>query len=244
MKYLKKFEDNSNVTLREKIESIVRAYEYMNSHKKADMHHTAAFIASVFGLLDCRFDKELKKYIFPIDRIISNLVNPVWQRRNKDSLDKIEGLYTFSKFIDQGATCEYVEKVLDPLFKLQLFGGDASEYHNIYLFYADFYRVPRFSIHFRFHQDLFEMDEDRIKQFRGHLGDDWKKSDNLDEYEKDMIGRLRKDFYKYRQIFKYELENLDLESKGFYVETSDSSSFNSYYEICLLLTTKENFHLK
>jgi hypothetical protein len=223
MKYLKYFkESQSEITLKEKLESIVSMYQYLWSNN-VDPDSLGNFTGQCSVLfIGCMSvnrgwsisKKEGRPYEFDVDCLLKKLETDY---RKEEKLQNIEGLYKKSLSKRYNVTKEEIYKLLEPLINAELFNEKIITNCDIRTYYQASFKdgtsYPSFSIEF-------EIDRELI-------------TDTPDQSQKD---KLREFYFIKTTLNRYLIKIKDkLAEIGLYPHWHDSTSFGNLFEIRLYL---------
>lgn len=241
MIYLKYFESNE-VSLEEKLNSIVDMYNYLCDngmqdsfgyigncsvlflrHQKSNREYTYKKIY--------KKDDEMRPYIFYIEPLINDITNNNITRRD-EKMKLIEDLYSISKIQRFNKTKEDILDMFKGIESIESSGIKIVKDIEILQYYNEFYRKPSFKLRFVFDDDLLSFNDNEIKA----IAISKFSSNNYDSDLSDMI-------YKEYKIIENKLSSfigkLNLKSKGIDSYTiSNDTNFNSYYSLSIYLQLK------
>lgn len=222
MKYLKYFESKSEVSLKQKLESIVDMADYLWLIDAADsLRGFYGKCSSLFtGCLDVNGGWSrggLKPYEFNVDCLTSQLETSRYRREER--LSTIEELYKLSQAKKFRYTKEDIEKILKPVTDFKIFGNSPVEKIEISQFY-DWLSRPSFSVNVYIHEDELSYDKSQIKD----LYRDFHEYASMDAKKK--LKEIEKEFYRLKGLLVGELKKIDFSSHGLEIEDiHDSATF-------------------
>lgn len=239
MKFLKYFKESTQEpTLKEKLESIVdMAYYLFDNDAKDSLNNFIGNCSILFtGYLDIRgafwrakYPKRF--YRFEVDELLNMLETGKDKKgrhvMTEDKLKQIEELYPLSKLKRHTYTKEEIEKMLLPVFDLELFENKIIIKHTIELYYNSWEKKPGYALKLFLDEELFELDFSKIARIKDEVYDTTKK--------RKLLQTVENHFYRYYNMIKSKLQELNLESKGLKLSLSENTHLNKYDYIYLTL---------
>jgi len=214
MKHLKYFESHTEVSLKQKLESIVDMCNYLWSIDAADsLRGFYGKCSALFtGCLEVNkgWSKGGKKpYEFDVDCLVNKLETSEYRREER--LSTIEELYKLSKVKRFKYTKEDIERILKPVADFKILGNPPVEKIEISQFY-DWLNKASFSVKFYINEEELSSDRVEIKK--------WYDDRDYDRNAKAKIGSVGKEFYHIKQVIKGIVEKIDLKSLGIEAEST------------------------
>jgi hypothetical protein len=233
MKYLKYFESQNGVSLRQKLEIIVDMSDYLWS-----IGATESFggfygkCSSLFtGCLDMNkgWSRSGKKpYNFNIDCLINELEKSDY--RKKEKLQIVEDLYYLSITTKKAKhTKSEIKELLKPVLEYEILGGKIIDSLEIDQFY-NWQKQPIFSIEFHINEEELSCDKNEIDQL-------YKEFDHYDSIDaKKKLKEIKKEFFRIKNLIKIQLKKIDFKSHNLEIECfSDSSNLGNLNTFILQL---------
>lgn len=223
MRYLKYFESQTKLSLKEKLETIVDMCEYLWSIDAADsLEGFYGRCSSLFiGCLQHNqgWKRGVKMpYRFDIDCLINNLETSDY--RKKEKLETIERLYYLSTTAKKAThTKSEIKELLQPILDYEILGGKVIDSVEIEQFYS-WQKKASFSIKLHINEEELSYDKSEIKQlyreFDQHASMDAKKK----------LKEIEKEFLRIKDLIKAQLKSIDFKSHNLEIEhIYDSSNF-------------------
>lgn len=232
MKHLKYFkESTSEITLKEKLESIVSMYEYIweNGFDPDSLGNLTGNCSVLFvGCTKVNSDWNISKkggrpYEFDIDCLLKRLETDY---RRQEKLEKIEELYKLSLTPRYKYSKEDIESILSPVLNLEVTGGKMIKSYEIKP-YIDMWRKKTcFNVKCKLNEEFLTMDEQEVE---------WKKRANKYEGEINDFREIEKEFYSCRRLIISKIEKLNLQKIGLSFHTYDNTHLSLYFELAIML---------
>lgn len=238
MKYLKYFKESiSEITLKEKLESIISMYDYIWENDIDDSFNLTGKCLPIF--LTCtefnseyrKFNKgklidkkrEIRPYEFDIECLLKRLES---HYRKDEILKEIEELYTFSKISKFKYTEEEIENILNPVLSRESMGYKIIKSYKIRRFFHGWYKKPCYHININIDPEFLTMDETDVKN---RIYDDQHNTSRGI-----LFKELESEFYSYRRRIADEIKSL-INMKEFIIETHDNTHLNDYFKFSVIL---------
>ena len=202
MKHLKYFkESQSEITLKDKLESIVNMYQYLWSNQ-VDPDSLGNFTGKCSVLFTGCMQvnkgwniskKEGRPYEFDVDCLLKKLETDY---RKEEKLNNIEELYKLSVIPKFKHTKEEIEKFLSPVLNLEITGAKIIKEYKIESYFNSWRKKPSFLIKCKLNDEFLTMDE---ADFDRHG------STNRRDFKE-----LEDEFYSYYKLVKIKLSELEI----------------------------------
>ena len=233
MRYLKYFESQTEVNLKEKLETIVDMCEYLWSIDAADsLEGFYGKCSALFtGCLDVNQGWSRggrKPYEFNVDCLVNKLETSDYRKQEK--LETIERLYYLSTTAKKAThTKSEIRELIQPILDYEILGGKVIDGTEIEQFY-NWQKKASFSIKFHINEEELSYDKSEIKQlyreFDQHASMDAKKK----------LKEIEKEFFRIKDLIKAKLKLIDFKSHNLEINsTYDSSSFGDLNTFTLQL---------
>jgi hypothetical protein len=211
-------ESISDISIKEKLESIVTMCDYLWSIDTADsLNGFYGKCSALFtGCLDVNrgwSSGGLKPYEFNIDCLVDKLQTSEYRRQEK--LESVEELYKLSLVKRFNHTKEEIEEILEPVFNFKLIGYKVISSFRISQHYS-WVKRPTFTISVTIDEEELQYDKDQISQFFNER--EWNKE------SKNTINQLNKEFYRLTTLISGLVKNLDLKSHGLEYESCGNNT--------------------
>jgi len=230
MKYLKYFkESQSEITLKEKLESIVMMYQYLwSNHIDPDSLGNFTGKCSVLftGCMTINrgwniSKKEGRPYEFDVDCLLKKIETDY---RKEEKLKNIEELYKSSIIPRFKHTKEEIEQFLSPVLNLEVTGDKIIKSYEINPFFNSWRKKPSFLIKSKLNDEFLTMDEQEveIKKRNGY-------------FDRKYFKEIEDEFYSYKRLIKSKIEELDLQKIGYKFTMDDMSYLGLYFSFTIRL---------
>lgn len=229
MKFLKYFESQTEVSLKQKLESIVDMCEYLWSVDDADS------LEGFYGKCSAIFTGCLQHnqgwkrsgkmpYQFDIDCLINKLETSDYRKQEK--LETIERLYYLSTTAKKAThTKSEIRELLQPILDYEIVGGKVIDSVEIEQFY-NWQKQACFSIRFHINEEELSYDKSQIEQLYQHASIDAKKK----------LKEIEKEFFRIKDLIKAKLKLIDFKTHNLEIDrTYDSSNFGDLNTFTLQL---------
>lgn len=232
MKYLKYFESQEEVTLRQKLESIVDFADYLWLIDASDgLENYYGECSTLFlGCLEHNSGwkrRGKKPYEFNVDCLIQKFETSFYKKDEK--LELIEKLYKTSIIPRFKNTVEEIKKILEPISELKVLGYKIIESIEIFQHY-NWLKKPCFKAKIEINEDELSIDREDIKRL--FIGG----REYGIEGDKKKFREVEKEFYRIKSMVKSEISKIDFISHGLKIENDyDSSTFGDLSTISLIL---------
>jgi hypothetical protein len=229
MKYLKYFkESQSEITLKEKLESIVMMYQYLwSNHIDPDSLGNFTGKCSVLftGCMTVNrgwniSKKEGRPYEFDVDCLLKKLETDY---RKEEKLENIEELYKSSIIPRFKHTKEEIEQFLSPVLNLEVTGDKIIKSYEIDP-YFNWIKKPCFSIKCKLNEEFLTMDEQEVEIKKGS-----------EYFDRKDFKEIENEFYSCKRLIKSKIEELDLQKIGFKFSMDDNSHLSLYFSFYIRL---------
>ena len=217
MRYLKYFESQTEVSLKEKLETIVDMCEYLWLIDAADsLEGFYGQCSSLFiGCLQHNqgWKRGVKMpYQFDIDCLINKLETSDYKKQEK--LESIEKLYYLSTTAKKARhTKSEIRELLQPILDYEIVGGKVIDSVEIEQFY-NWQKQPTFSVKLLINEDELSYDksqiEDLYREFDQHAS----------MVAKKKLKEIEKEFYKLKELLMTELKKINFGSHGLEIENT------------------------
>lgn len=233
MRYLKYFESQTEVSLKEKLETIVDMCEYLWSIDAADSLEGFYGKCSSLFLGCLQHNQGWKRgikmpYEFDIDCLINNLETSDYKKQEK--LETIERLYYLSTTAKKAThTKSEIRELLKPVLDYEILGGKVIDSVEIEQFY-NWQKQACFSIRFHINEDELSHDKSEIEQL-------YREFDHYASMDaKKKLKEIEKEFFRIKDLIKSQLKLIDFKSHNLEINsTYDSSSFGDLNTFTLQL---------
>ena len=232
MKYLKYFESNQEITLRQKLESIVDFADYLWSIDAMDgLENYYGECSTLFGgCLDINSGWKRggkKPYEFNIDCLIEKLETSSYRRDEK--LELTNKLYETSIIPRFEHNIKDIEQILKPILDIKNFGYSIIESIKISQHY-NWIKKPCFSIKIEINEDELSFDKEEIKKLFT-LSREYGSNEHKKKYKE-----VENEFYRIRSLIKSEISKINFESNNLKLDqTYDSITFGDLGTFSLIL---------
>jgi hypothetical protein len=224
MKHLKYFkESQSEITLKDKLESIVNMYQYLWSNKiNPDSLRNFTGNCSVLFTgcmtLNRGWDiskKEGRPYEFDVDCLLKKLENDY---RKEEKLKNIEVLYKLSIIPKFKHTKEEVEQFLSPVLNLEVTGDKIIKSYEIEPYFSGWDKKACFTIMCNINEEFLPMDEldVEIKKDNGY-------------FDRKYFKEIEDEFYSCERLIKSKIHELDLQKFGLQFSSMDDNTHLGLY---------------
>lgn len=230
MKHLKYFKESiSEITLREKLESIVSMYQYIWSNQ-VDPDSLEYFTGKCSVLfLGCTqvnkgwniSKKNGRPYEFDIDCLLKRLETDY---RKEEKLQNIEELYKLSLIPRFKHTKQQIEEFLSPVLDLVVTGDKIIKSYEIEQYFNGWTKKPCFSIKCKLNEEFLTMDEHEVEVKKGN-----------GYFDRNDFREIENEFYSIKRLIKSKIEELNLQNIGFSFSMYDNSHLGIYFDFTIHL---------
>ena len=233
MRYLKYFESQTEVSLKQKLESIVDMCDYLWSIDAADS------LEGFYGKCSALFSSCLdinqgwsrggrKPYEFNVDCLVDKLETSDYRRKEK--LESIERLYYLSTTAKKSThTKSEIRELIQPILDYEIFGGKVVDNIEITQHY-NWHKQPTFSVKISINADELSYDKDQNKD----LYRDFHEHASMDAKKK--LKEIEKEFYRLKELLKTEFKKINFDSHGLEIEsTYDYAQFGELNDFTIHL---------
>jgi len=229
MKYLKYFkESQSEITLKDKLESIVNMYQYLwSNHIDPDSLGNFTGKCSVLftGCMTINrgwniSKKEGRPYEFDVDCLLKKIETDY---RKEEKLKNIEELYKSSIIPKFHYTKEEVEQFLSTVLNLEVTGDKIIKSYEINSYFNGWNKKACFSIRCKLNEEFLTMDEQEVEIKKGN-----------GYFDRKDFKEIEDEFYSCKRLVRSKIEELDLQKTGLKFSMDDNSHLGLYF----------NFHIR
>lgn len=233
MRYLKYFESQTEVSLKQKLETIVDMCDYLWSIDAADSLEGFYGKCSTLFLACTDVNQGWsrggkKPYEFNIDCLINKLETSDYKKQEK--LETIERLYYLSTTAKKAThTKSEIRELLQPILDFEIVGGKVIDSVEIEQFY-NWQKQATFSVKLLINEDELSYDKNQIKNLHRNLQD----HDSMDAKKK--LKEIEKEFYRLKELLMAELKKINFDSHGLKIEnTHDYARFGELNDFTIHL---------
>jgi|GEM_PF-4534903 len=227
--YLESFDHFENISLREKLESIVNMYEYLCEFDMMDSLDNYIGRCSILflGNLKVNIGKEKKEnknqpYKFDIGGLLNKL--KIKSPRNSEKIEIVEKLYSLSKVKKFDKTKDDVLELISPILNLTMSGYKIIDHFIIEQYYDGLHKNPCFCVKLYFDEELLSLTKDEIISIK-------RASNNPSGELSDVEG----EFQHFKRIFRIELEKIKSDLLNNNLIPSIMDNHMNYYEMYIYL---------
>ncbi len=219
MKYIKYFKESvDNISLKDKLESIVSMYEYLwqEGIDPDSLNNFTGNCSVLFvGCTKCKRKKDGRPYEFDIECLLKKLDNDY---RKEEKLQKIEELYKLSLVSKFRHTKEEIEQFLSSVLNMKVTGAKVIKSSKIEQYINGWTKKPCFSIKCRIDDEFLPMDEVDVR------------GKNRKELEE-----LEDEFYSYYRLIYTRLSELNPREIGYTFSMNNNSHNLDFYNFYIRL---------
>ena len=230
MKHLKYFnESQSEITLKDKLESIVNMYQYLWSNQ-IDPDSLGNFTGKCSVLftgcmqVNKRWNiskKEGRPFEFDVDCLLKKLETDY---RKEEKIKNIEELYKLSIIPRFKHTKEEIEEFLSPVLDLEVTGDKIIKSYEITPYFDGWYKKPCFSIKCKLNEEFLTMDEQEVEVKKGN-----------GYFDRNDFREIESEFYSCKRLIKSKIEELNPQKIGFNFYVDDNSQLGLYFDFTIRL---------
>ena len=230
MKHLKYFkESQSEITLKDKLESIVNMYQYLWSNQ-VDPDSLGNFTGKCSVLFTGCMQvnkgwniskKEGRPFEFDVDCLLKKLETDY---RKEEKLKNIEELYKLSIIPKFKHTKEEIEEFLSSVLNLEVTGDKIIKSYEITPYFDGWYKKPCFSIKCKLNEEFLTMDEQEVEVKKGN-----------GYFDRNDFREIESEFYSCKRLIKSKIEELNPQKIGFNFYVDDNSHLGLYFDFTIRL---------
>lgn len=230
MKHLKYFkESQSEITLKDKLESIVNMYQYLWSNQ-VDPDSLGNFTGKCSVLFTVCMQvnkgwniskKEGRPFEFDVDCLLKKLETDY---RKEEKIKNIEELYKLSIIPRFKHTKEEIEEFLSPVLNLEVTGDKIIKSYEITTYFDGWYKKPCFSIKCKLNEEFLTMDEQEVEVKKGN-----------GYFDRRDFREIENEFYSCKRLIKSKIEELNPQKIGFNFYVDDNSHLGLYFDFTIRL---------
>jgi hypothetical protein len=230
MKHLKYFkESQSEITLKDKLESIVNMHQYIWSNQ-VDPDSLGGFTGQCSVLFTGCMQvnkgwniskKEGRPFEFDVDCLLKKLETDY---RKEEKLRNIEKLYKLSIIPRFKHTKEEIEEFLSPVLNLEVTGDKIIKSYEITPYFDGWYKKPYFSIKCKLNEEFLTMDEQEVEFKKGN-----------GYFDRSNFREIESEFYSCKRLIKSKIEELNSQKIGFNFYMDDNSHLGLYFDFTIRL---------
>ena len=219
MRYLIYFkESNSEISIEDKIESIISMYNYICDKDMTDSLNNYVGDCCLLFLYNLKFNRinsRKKPYILDGDGLANRLRTTEYKLEEK--LELLDKLYKLSKIKRFEKTKEEIEEIFKPIFDIEIFGSKIISNYEIEQYFNGWRQKACFLIKISIDETFMSMDKIEFEEKKSKM-------------EKGLLKEFQNEFYKLKNLIKRIILNLNLGDHGIRnIEYDDNTHLSDYY---------------